>query len=248
MRDRHKAGLSMQQQLDQLTKVHTGLTYEKQGLNWLVYGQLKFVSKAIGELIGGIYDIKMTIPSRFPHELPSVWETEGQIERSPDNHVYTDTGTLCMGTKMACLIKAIKNKTILNFVNQQLVPFLTGYSYFCKFGRWPFGELSHDDLGILEYYRNYFDVDNDQAVLRLLYLANSAQYKNLNRLKPCVCGSKNQYGDCHYENVKLLSKPVFKDELQLNYAQCLRYINRKPVLTKIAQSTNKMISLNEKIS
>ena len=238
----------MQQQLQELIKVYEGLDYKKQDLDWLVYGRIKFQSHVNGELVEPDYEIKMNIPSIFPRELPSIWEVGGKIERLPKNHIYSDTGCLCLGTKVACHMKAIESKTILAFTNEQVAPFLAGYTYVHEYeGDWPYGELSHDDTGIFEYYQNYFRVTNYRLVLDLLYLVKSGKFKQINKHNSCVCGSGESFKKCCYKRMSALYKPILMNEVNLNFHQCLSYINRITTPTKISQSINQQTPENENI-
>jgi hypothetical protein len=71
---------------------------------------------------------------------------------------------------------------------------LYSFSYKEKFGRMPYGELSHGWPGILEFYQNLFRVDNNKAVLGLLNVLATGSFRGHSR---CPCGSRKRVRDCH---------------------------------------------------
>jgi len=75
-----------------------------------------------------------------------------------------------------------------------VIPYLYSYSYKCTYGYLPFGELSHGWLGVLEYYKDLFDINDERTILRLLKTLAQDKYKAHSR---CPCGSRKRMRDCH---------------------------------------------------
>jgi hypothetical protein len=234
---------------DQLVNFHKDLSVQKQGEFWVVSGLLSFESKIKEKTIKEAYDVEIKVTKEFPYVLPAVKETGGRVPKVADNHVYTDTGFLCLGTEMACVTKAINSRSLLKFVNEQVVPFLGGYAYCCRYGGgWPYGELSHGSQGIVEYYRDYFGVNDNELILSFIRMALEWNETRWDKSTECMCKSGEKLGVCHYELVRAMSKPLIRKTLNNDYFVCENHFKRIPVLNRISRAINKTISQNEKFN
>lgn len=157
----------------------------------LVRGKLTFSAQYDGVSIEDEYEVEITIPQDYPDILPAVKETGGKV---PEEFHLNPDGTLCLGVPLEVKRKFRQNPCLLGFVEELLIPFLYSNSYKEKYGEMPFGELSHGTEGILEYYKEAFDVDDDYAVLGFLrILAENGYRGHMN----CPCGSNTKLRDCH---------------------------------------------------
>lgn len=141
------------------------------------------------------YDITLTVPPTFPEDSLSIRETGGRIPAH--FHVFSH-GTLCLGAPFRLRLIAAEFRTLLDFVERCVVPYLYGFSYFELHGVMPFGELEHGRAGLIQDLAALFGVDEDAAegCLRLAAMPR----RKANRHK-CPCGSGRTLGECH--NIKL---------------------------------------------
>jgi hypothetical protein len=159
----------------------------------IVAGTLTFDAEALGkERIEDEYEIEIAIPERFPKWIPSVRETGGQI---PPRFHKLDDGPLCLGSPTRLLLVISESPSILAFVEQCVVPYLYGYSYFVKHRTMPFGELSHRQLGISEDLASIFGIERIEDVRGFVRVA-SMKKRQANK-QPCPCGSNRRLGKCH---------------------------------------------------
>ncbi|HZE59012.1 MAG TPA: SEC-C metal-binding domain-containing protein [Burkholderiales bacterium] len=86
-----------------------------------------------------------------------------------------------------------------------VVPYLYGLSYFDKFTAWPWGEYSHGGLGLLEFY---CDAPEQSAARYAEIIGTLQSYKDIwpwirkqlrkpNAKTQCICGSGAPFGKCH---------------------------------------------------
>lgn len=186
--------LKLYEQFQELCLGFPGLSLQKYGAGpWCVRGKLKFSRAYSKKNIEDEYSVEMLIPQDYPLVLPRIFESGGRIPR--DFHQYQD-GALCLGAPLAIKQKFRKQPTLFGFVEGCVIPYLYSYSYKCKFGKLPFGELSHGGKGILEYYQDVFSVRDPRRVRRFLRILANGNYHGHTR---CPCGSGKRLRSCHGE-------------------------------------------------
>lgn len=163
-----------------------------------IIGKLKFSANFQYQRIDDEYVVEVIIPDSYPYSLPIVREKGNKIPR--DFHKYRDD-SLCLGASLAIKLKFAKQPTLLGFIENCVIPYLYSYSYKCTYGFLPFGELSHGWLGVLEYYKDLFDINDERIILRLLKILVHNNYKAHSR---CPCGSRKRIRDCHGNFLKKL--------------------------------------------
>lgn len=163
-------------------------------------GSLSFSAESPGtERIEDSYEIEITIPARFPEHIPRVREMKGRIP--PSFHTFKD-GSLCLGSPTRLRLAVLGCPTLISFVERCVVPYLYGYSYFEKYGRMPFGELSHEE-GIRDDLAELFGVENDMVIG---FVRLTAMKKGVANKQPCPCGSTLRLGKCHHNKINGLRK------------------------------------------
>lgn len=184
--------LKLYEQFQDLCLSFPRLSLQKHGeAVWYVRGILRFSRKYLKQSIEDEYSIEMLIPPDYPLALPRIFESGGRIPR--DFHQYQD-GALCLGAPLAIKQKFRKQPTLFGFVEGCVTPYLYSYSYKCKFGKLPFGELSHGGKGILEYYQDVFSIRDSRRALRFLQVLATGIYDGHAR---CPCGSGKRLRSCH---------------------------------------------------
>jgi hypothetical protein len=180
------------------------LQKEKSG-PWLIRGEFNFSSEYSGRRIDDSYFLEMLATEDYPDVLPKVHEVGERIPR--DFHHYQD-GSLCLGTPLAIRMNFKKEPTLTGFVYKCVIPYLYSFSYKSKFGKMPYDELSHGGKGILEYYKELFEISDTRRVLRLIGILTEEKHSGKTR---CPCGSGKRLRACHgiiLSKIKNLQSPT----------------------------------------
>lgn len=145
------------------------------------------------------YFVEIVVDDNFWLVGPSIYEKNGQLKKSY-SHINID-GSLCIAafSEVFDFISENKNKNkgeiIDLWINNFVIPYFFSYEYFQKYKTYPFGDRSHGSLGILEYYKENFRVDNFKQVLNLsVYIIFLKQYRGHVQ---CPCGSGLRVRACH---------------------------------------------------
>lgn len=136
------------------------------------------------------YDLKISVPQKFPKELPRVEEIGNKIPRDGQHHVNPD-GSLCLGSELRLIEKISKQPTLTGFAVECLEPFLYAMSYKLECGgEFIFGELAHGNKGIIEDYMEIFGVKTHHQVIEVIDRL-SLKKRVANKKKcPCLCGQR----------------------------------------------------------
>jgi hypothetical protein len=151
--------------------------------------------------------------AEYPTLLPTLREIGDRTKEIAAKYRITDFRTLHRnGDGTACLcVKQMERRQVpfgsdlTVFVENLVIPYLYGLSYYDTNGRWPWAEYSHGALGLLEYYADS-EVDDTRAgieeVARLIRRENNwkdcyKQIRKPNADRLCLCGSKQRFKPCH---------------------------------------------------
>lgn len=181
--------------LGELLQKHAGLAVQpKQGEELVVAGRLSF--RAENKMYGAVedsFDLEITVPRRFPSELPAVREVGDRIPQ--DFHRNPD-GTLCLGSPIRLRMTLGRSTSLTPFVERCVVPFLFGFLTHQKHGKLPFEELDHGTPGLLDEYSEILRIQERGRCLDLLELVGIK--KRIANKRPCPCGSGKRVGRCHH--------------------------------------------------
>lgn len=186
-------------------------------------GKLDFTATLNGNIISDSYQIKFEFPQSYPDIPPEVNETGGSIPKNTEHHVNPDN-TLCLGPPLKVLLKFRKEPTILNFIENCLIPILYWHSYRERYPEKPLPAYPHGNDGIKEYHNetnlkeDYFKIletDNINVVLLLIKMFLDETYKSNPK---CPCRRGQRLKDCHGKNLQiLLDMSYLKKYLKLDY-------------------------------
>jgi hypothetical protein len=186
-------------------------------------------SNALGDLSGtvcfhatydgtGIYDeyrIRVHLNSSYPQKPPSIFEIGDRISSS--HHRYTD-GSLCLAAPLRVRMEFASNPTLLGFFEALVIPYLYSYSYFQRYGRMPYGELSHHGKGILEFYSEFMGFSSPSRILKMLAAVyQRSRWRHLS----CPCGSGRYLRVCHLPEFKSISRHSTKEDIRYEAIQIL---------------------------
>lgn len=160
------------------------------------------------------YKIHLEIPKNYPIELPIVFETgEKRVENFP--HINPDSkGTFCLGTELDIIRKMKPDYSLSKYI-PLIADFLGTYEYYNKYKAFPYGEREHGNLGILETYKEVFNVSTNHQVSNLMQID---KLKNKFRNKNCPCESGLKFKNCHWSTLtSILSNPLERAQMKKDY-------------------------------
>jgi SEC-C motif len=142
------------------------------------------------------YYVLIQITSKYPHELPVVWETTGKIPKKADYHVNFNTdNSLCLVVETEQQLIARRGITIFDFIKNILEPHLAMQSHKLLYGVYPIGEFAHGQQGINQYFLQKLNLNHiSEFAAELNLFLKIKQYK---RNEICICGSKKKFKFCH---------------------------------------------------
>lgn len=183
------------------------LNATQNGSDFIIEGQYVIVENAGSARPAGpitTFDIKIVTGNRYPVHEPKVFEIGGRIPRSPDRHI-NDDGDCCLTVWEEWL--AISDDTrFAAFLNGPLREFFLAQYWFEKTGKWPFGERSHGEKGLVEAFADVLKIQNKkQNVIYYLRLL-SQEWPKGHWLCPCGSGKRLRY--CHRDDLMLLHRRV----------------------------------------
>lgn len=189
----------IEEQVQKTLKRFPELVLSKVGNDILLSGKFNINCEWLNEHIIDEYKVTIIIPDNYPEELPVIRETNRRIPLNY-GHVYRD-GELCLAPDDEIKLSLGKSFTLDKWIDNFVIPYFFGYSYFVKYGVMPFGERSHGVKGIREFYKDFFDVDTDDKVInffKFIFSFKSYKYKGHHL---CPCGSGKRVRDCHKDNL-----------------------------------------------
>ena len=206
-------GKRLNEEAGTLSKLYGLEIVPRQNGNFLLEGTLGFKVEHLNTTITDSYEVLIEIPKFFPRELPISREIGGRIQKS--FHTNPD-GSLCLGTDLEITLVLLDNPSIKEYVEQLLIRYLFGHSYYKIKGVLPFGERSHGGKGILEFYAEYFGTKSLESAKRLLKVLANQKYS---RNKKCPCGSMRKTRKCHGATLLKLMRSVPQKLLQKDWSQ-----------------------------
>lgn len=175
-----------------------------------------------GEGFRDSYEVEIVIPARYPQQLPRAREIGSIIPQT--YHHNTPEDTLCLETPFTIWEIFRQNETLLNYVDNLLVPYLSGYSYYLHHGIMPFGEHAHGAEGVIEDYKRRFNIESDLNTIGLLRIIVEDAYRGH---LLCPCGSQISLRKCHGKI--LLAMKAKGYEFTQDYIRSLDYFKKKGV-------------------
>lgn len=160
-------------------------------------GRFAFEATWGGVDVNDAYELRVEVAS-YPEMLPRVFETGGRIERKADEHVFAESGRLCLGSELRLRQKIGPRLDLLSFADECIVPFLYAASRRKAEGRFVLGELSHGYAGLFEDYQNLFGVSGEEAVLSALRILATTPGAAMRH--PCPCGCGKRLGQCGFHD------------------------------------------------
>lgn len=213
----------------ELKEQYPKLQIKSEKNNYLIYGIVRIYAKRDNIELLDDFEIEITIQSEYPNALPKIKELSKKIPNGYE-HIYNNNN-LCLGVDTEILLKFRKNPKLKYWFNEFVVNYFYGVMYYKKYGVIPFGERTHGEKGIIEFYKEYFETDDIYAILRLLVLGKN---KKIDRNSYCVCGSKKRTKNCHYSKVYELENI----NLESDIINIVKYINEEDKKKQVKEKIN----------
>ena len=209
--------MTIQSQIIELIKEYKDLVLYWDVDDAIISGSMNFEAKYDDITIKDKYYIEIILDNKYPQSLPIIKEIGGRI---PSDFHKNGNDVLCLEVESKMKSYLIKNPNILSFVNKFLIEYLYAYSFKEMYGKLPYGERKHGVLGVIDYYRETFNIFDIKNIIEFLKILSKVNYRGH---CICPCGSGKKLRDCHGNIIrKLISM-----EMSKQYDEDLKEIEEK---------------------
>lgn len=203
----------LEDQMAVVNRKFTGLRLDEgRGECYSIVGILEFKSGYEGKEIEDSYNIEILIPDDYPDTVPRTRSVDGKVPK--DFHTYPENLTFCTGAPLGEKLIFFEDPTLKGYIEKLLVPYLFSYSCLQKYGELPYSELGHGAPGILSYYKELFNTEDDFVALRIMTFLANGKYKGH---YPCPCGKDKKLRDCHGSLILKMMKYHSKKDFEVEY-------------------------------
>ena len=158
------------------------------------------------------FNIKITIPLKYPYEFPILYESGNKIPHIIDRHIYKN-GSCCVCITQEEDIRCKRGITIKEFIFEYVIPFFANQIYFEVNGKWANGDYQHGYDGVIQFYQELFNTKDLNIIIEGF---KCYFYKRLKPYEKCFCGSNIKYKKCHLLSVYRLQE-ISLDRLMEDY-------------------------------
>lgn len=151
-----------------------------------------------------VYSIAIYV---YDNMIPYAKETGNKISKNY-THRYPDGG-LCLGVDSEIELTCLEGNyfDIEKWFERFVVPYFFSYEYYMDKHQYPFGDRSHDKLGIAELYMELFRVDSIKKVYDCMRYSLTHTYRGH---LLCPCGSGRRIRQCHKTELFYAQRPEVK--------------------------------------
>ncbi len=159
--------------------------------------------------------VKITIPIKsYPYFFPNLFISDDRIPKEDDRHVNFDS-SCCVEVEQKQILRAKKGITILQFLDEYVIPYFADQLYYEKENDWANGDYQHGIDGKIQYYSELTGVENLEEILYIL--RNLERINTIEMYQPCFCKSGKKLKYCHKTALKKLlqlPKPQIDIDIQ----------------------------------
>lgn len=149
------------------------------------------------------FRIRISFPNDYPCKIPQAFEIDGKIDLG--YHHFQSDGSLCLGTEIDLYMIFSNNPCLDTFMTEILNPYLYRWLYIKRFGKEPWTDRSHGNMGIIESYAEALEIPADKNIVKEFLALLMEKNTRANSLCPCNSGKKVKC--CHKKKLeKLLNK------------------------------------------
>ena len=162
------------------------------------------------------YQIRIECKTSEFSDLPQVYETGSRIIKiaqsrnlKPEDLHINPSGSVCLCISLEEAESLPTGFNIPDFFNNLLVPFFYAQSYFEKYNVWPWGQHSHGNLGLFEWYSQKGGTTRQSVEQFLNKLKRYKDWQMIQQLllpshevkghHKCICGKDDKIRKCHSE-------------------------------------------------
>lgn len=138
------------------------------------------------------FELEILVHKDYPNMVPKVFEVSHLIP-SDYEHLYCDR-SFCLGINGELLMQLHKNASLVAFVEGPVRSYLYSALFHEAYGRYPFGDRPHGYQGILDFYKERFDVEDESSAYQIMQFIAKGKYRG--HLQ-CPCGSGIKTRNCH---------------------------------------------------
>ena len=178
--------------------------------------------------VKGKFDIEIIFSKDYPKAIPLVRETKGEIPKS-----YHHNGDyFCLETPFRVWEIFRQNETLLNFVDNLVVPYLAIFVH-SQGGKTSTLEHAHGAKGVLADYKKLFNIDDDLLTFKLLKILAEGNYRGH---ALCPCDSRVKLRKCHGMAIFniVIDKRFKKYDFMQDFLQIAIYLKKQTCLITIA--------------
>lgn len=157
------------------------------------------------------YEVEIHASEHFPYEFPVLYEISNKIPKIGDWHIYEDTLSCCIKVLPEEIARCKEGITIVEFIQEEVMPYLFNQTHRRKEGYYVNGEYSHGPLGIFEYYSSVLKTTDWKEVV--LLLDSIAKAERPIRTAPCFCGKRIKFRQCHkdaFDNLIVIGRETLQ--------------------------------------
>jgi SEC-C motif-containing protein len=165
-----------------------------------VQGEIDIIHPTVGLLES--FEVYIQFTKEYPYRFPQVKELSGKIERIPERHINTDD-TICLAVRPQEVLLCRYSITLKWFIEAILIPHFAREIYYEEKNEYPFGDYSHREDGLWEYYFEKFGTEDKEWIVMIIEKIVNNKLPNNN--EACFCGSTKKYKNCHKTQVDILS-------------------------------------------
>lgn len=129
----------------------------------------------------------------YPRQLPKVCLISNDEYKHIEYHI-DEAGLCCLAPDVECSYILGKEYNLEDFTQKLVIPFFSSLLIKLKIGEWPYGDYTHYEEGLFNYYRQRLKVDKKHVVLAIEIMVG---IKKIERNQICFCGSGRKYKKCH---------------------------------------------------
>ncbi|HDV6092695.1 TPA: hypothetical protein RJJ74_002415, partial [Staphylococcus pseudintermedius] len=181
--------LTLDQQINELMSYQPNLVLTEDNEKFILKGPYDYDLKYKTTRYRNTRDIEAHIYKTFPKSDIKLYLNEVP----PDMEHINSNGTICLATSTEIRSFLRLNPTISEFINEFFHSFFFSLEWYERYKKYPFGERSHGSKGILEYYLDKWNL-NEEVFFKIALMIWNRSYRG--HVK-CVCGSGIKMRKCH---------------------------------------------------
>lgn len=138
------------------------------------------------------FELEILVHKDYPNIVPKVFEVSHLIPLDYE-HLYSDR-SFCLGINGELLMQLHRNASLVAFIEGPVRSYLYSAVFHETYGRYPFGDRPHGSDGILDFYKERFDVEDEVSAYQIMVFIAKGNYRG--HLQ-CPCGSGIRTRNCH---------------------------------------------------